>query len=286
MYKPKVTIITAVYNRVDKIEQCISSVVSQTYDNFEYIIIDGGSTDGTVDVIKKYDEQIAYWYSGPDSGIYDAWNKGLSRATGEYINFIGSDDAMLGTRVLENVVEKIKPEDDFICGNVMVVKEKIGREFIWTVDFIKNKENYKGGCLPIQGAFIRKSLLDKYKFDITYRIAGDYKFFLQCYYNPSVKFAFIDEFIQYFSDDGISFKDISYLRIEDNRIYTELCLNELTDSHLKFRGCSIKYHLKTCFKSVGIWELVQERYHVYIKGDWKKHHCNNKICRWCGRYES
>lgn len=158
MYRPKITIITAVYNRVDKIEQCISSVVSQTYDNFEYIIIDGGSTDGTVDVIKKYDEQIAYWYSGPDSGIYDAWNKGLSRATGEYINFIGSDDAMLGTRVLENVVEKIKPEDDFICGNVMAVKEKIGREFIWTVDFIKNKENYKGGCLPIQGAFIRKSL--------------------------------------------------------------------------------------------------------------------------------
>lgn len=101
-----------------------------------------------------------------------------------------------------------------------------------------------------------------------------------------MKFAFIDEFIQYFSDDGISCKDISYLRIEDNRIYTELCLNELTDSHLKFRGCSIKYHLKTCFKSVGIWELVQEMYHVYIKGDWKKHHCNNKICRWCGRYES
>ena len=69
MLKTKITIITAVYNRADKIEQCISSVVNQTYDNLEYIVIDGGSTDGTLDVIKKYDSQIAYWCSEPDTGI-------------------------------------------------------------------------------------------------------------------------------------------------------------------------------------------------------------------------
>ena len=80
----KISIITVVYHAADTIEQTIRSVVEQDYPNIEYIIIDGGSTDGTLDVIKKYEDRIAYWVSEPDKGIYDAMNKGLSAATGDY----------------------------------------------------------------------------------------------------------------------------------------------------------------------------------------------------------
>lgn len=285
MYKPKITIITAVYNRVDKIEQCISSVVNQTYDNFEYIIIDGGSTDGTVDVIKKYNDKIAYWCSEPDKGIYDAWNKGISHATGEYINFIGSDDAMYNSEVLYNIAQKLKNTDDFLCGNVLIINENTKWEFIWTPDLIKNKRSYKGGCLPIQGAFIRTSLLKKYRFDITYKIAGDYKFFLQCYYDENIMFRFTSEIIQYFSNEGISSNAVIFLKEEDNRIYKELGLNELIDCDLKVHENAPKRCIKKICKKIGVFDMIQRIYRPYIKGDWKKHHCNNKICRWCGRYE-
>ena len=84
---PLITVVTVVFNDVQHIEETILSVVNQTYPNIEYIIIDGGSTDGTVDIIKKYEERIAYWVSEPDQGIYDAMNKGIQKATGEWINF-------------------------------------------------------------------------------------------------------------------------------------------------------------------------------------------------------
>ena len=87
-----ISVITVSYNAVSTIEQTILSVINQTYSNIEYIIIDGGSTDGTIDIIRRYEDKIAYWVSEPDRGIYDAMNKGASKANGEYIAFLNSDD--------------------------------------------------------------------------------------------------------------------------------------------------------------------------------------------------
>ncbi len=97
---PLVTIVTVSYNVVSTIERTILSVVNQTYSNIEYIIIDGGSTDGTVDIIKKYMDKIAYWVSEPDKGIYDAMNKGILMAKGQWINFMNSGDYLYSNDVI------------------------------------------------------------------------------------------------------------------------------------------------------------------------------------------
>lgn len=94
MYQPKITFITATFNSEKTLEQTISSILEQTYHDIEYIVIDGGSTDGTIDILKKYGNKIR-WISEPDNGICDAVGKGIDLSTGDYINIIGSDDSLL-----------------------------------------------------------------------------------------------------------------------------------------------------------------------------------------------
>mgnify|MGYP001033420933 FL=1 len=98
-----ISVVTVSYNAVLTIEQTILSVINQTYPNVEYIIIDGGSTDGTVDIIKKYADKIAYWVSEPDKGIYDAMNKGGLKATGDFIQFLNAGDWFENEHVIEKI---------------------------------------------------------------------------------------------------------------------------------------------------------------------------------------
>ena len=105
---PKITILTASYNAAATIEQTIVSVVYQDYPNLEYIIIDGGSTDGTIDILKKYEKDGLRWISEPDRGLYDALNKGVGMASGEYIEVLGGDDALTDYHVISRVVQKMK----------------------------------------------------------------------------------------------------------------------------------------------------------------------------------
>ena len=107
MNNPKITEVTVCFNAAKTLEKTIQSVSSQMYDNIEFIIIDGASTDGTLAIIKKYDTKITLWVSEPDNGIYDAMNKGLKLATGDFLIFMGADDVFVTNEVIEKVVSKI-----------------------------------------------------------------------------------------------------------------------------------------------------------------------------------
>lgn len=170
---PKLSIITIVYNNVRDIERTIKSIVNQTYKNIEYIIIDGKSTDGTLAVIEQYKTQIAKIVSEPDKGIYDAMNKGLKMATGDYILFMNSGDEIYDEHTVEDIFET-SPGADIYYGETEMYNdnwESLGRrrheapeEFNWT--------SFKYGMnVSHQAIYIRRSIIVPY--DLTYKYSSD-----------------------------------------------------------------------------------------------------------------
>jgi len=174
-----ISIITVCFNSELHIEQTIQSVIRQTLNNVEYIIIDGASRDDTMDIIKKYDAFIDYWISEPDKGIADAMNKGLKAAKGDYILFLHADDYLVHADVLEKAALYIDKEHDLFLfnlyfsdnGNKTLVKP---RGLNWWI-------NFKTGVLH-QGAICSKVLFEKIgNFDTNFKIAMDYDFFLRAH---------------------------------------------------------------------------------------------------------
>lgn len=183
---PLITVITVVYNDAKHIEDTILSVVNQTYPNIEYIIIDGGSTDGTVDIIKKYADRIAYWVSEPDKGIYDAMNKGLKKATGEWVNFMNSGDCFAQSKTLECIKKYINLNFIAIYGDAVYLRAK-GRE----VRIAKNVD-YINRDMPIthQAFLIRTWYAKTIGFSLDYKYASDY-FMIYHLYKKYKKIAFL-----------------------------------------------------------------------------------------------
>ena len=170
---PKLTIITIVYNNVRDIERTINSVINQTYKKIEYIIIDGKSTDGTLDIVEKYSNQISKMVSEPDKGIYDAMNKGLALATGDYVLFMNSGDEIYDEHTVQEVFDS-SPGADIYYGETEMYNdnwESLGRrrheapeQFDWT--------SFKYGMnISHQAIYIRKSILTPY--DLKYKYSSD-----------------------------------------------------------------------------------------------------------------
>ena len=127
MKKQLISIITAVYNGEKHLEETIQSIINQTYPNMEYIIIDGGSTDMTLEIIKKYETKISYWISEKDDGISDAFNKGVKVANGDYINFQGDGDGFCSNDALEKAFDNINPNEDiFVSARIKRIDERSG----------------------------------------------------------------------------------------------------------------------------------------------------------------
>lgn len=275
MPKPKISIITATYNAADTLEQTIVSVINQTYSNKEYIIIDGGSTDGTIDIIKKYEDKISYWVSESDKGIYEAFNKGVRVATGDYIEFIGADDCFCDCDVISRVAEKIEDTVDILSCCQYAVEEHTGYQKEYTNFLARNRATYSGGMVPHGSMFVKKEILEKYPFDESYKIAGDYKFFLLAYYDTSIKIKYTDIFVLFFSANGASADEEVYE--ENHRIVQELHLPKsfVCDNRSVWRKV-----LRETLIRMGCFSKIK---YLKDKMTLEKHHCNNRICRWCGR---
>ena len=181
---PLISIIVAVFNGAKTLQQCIDSVAHQSYPNKELIIIDGGSNDGTFDLLKANNEQIKYWISEPDKGIYNAWNKGLIQAKGEWICFLGADDYLLNAQVLEKMaaaLEQLSAEIHVAYGQVMLLSNEGESLFAVGEPWLTIKDRFKQVmCIPHQGVMHRRSLFEQNgKFDESFRIAGDYELLLR-----------------------------------------------------------------------------------------------------------
>lgn len=179
---PKISIVTVVKNGDQFIADTIQSVVKQNYLNKEYIIIDGGSTDGTLDIIRSVGEGITHWISEADFGIADAFNKGLALATGDYILFLNSDDALANSGVLKAVAREVTNNDqpELVYGDYNVLNRESGVvRYRGEVKFSPQKIRY-GQVLPHPCLFTRRSYFDKYgTFDRKFSIAMDYEWLLR-----------------------------------------------------------------------------------------------------------
>jgi len=182
--KPWVSVIVAVFNRAATLQQCIDSVAQQSYPYKELIVIDGGSTDGSVELLRRNQEKISYWVSESDQGIYDAWNKGLAHAKGEWIWFLGADDYFWDTQVLERVaavLEKLPSDIRVAYGQIMLVNKEGVSLFAVGEPWEKVKQHFKQKmCIPHPGTMHRRSLFERHgRFDTSFRIAGDYELLLR-----------------------------------------------------------------------------------------------------------
>jgi glycosyltransferase involved in cell wall biosynthesis len=206
MHNPLISIITVVYNGAHTLEQTILSVINQTYKNIEYIIIDGGSTDGTIDIIKKNENKLAYWISEPDKGIYDAMNKGIKQATGVLIGIINSDD-WYELDAVENIVNKFNEQRNIAIyyGNIKIIYEN--KEI-----YQKNKKIKHitaGMAINHPTCFVHREIYETVGlFDINYRIVADYDFILRSFL-LNIPFFNVEQILVNMSAGGIS--DINYI---------------------------------------------------------------------------
>lgn len=177
----KISIITINYQNGIELERTINSVINQSYSNIEYLIIDGGSTDRSVDIINTYSNQLAYWESEKDNGIYHAMNKGWKKTKGDYCLFLNSGDYLYDDKVIENVVQKIQENPvDIIFGNLFAFDEN--KSFISSFTEPVTLYYFQHSFIPHPTTFIKRSLLEKLNgFYEHYKVISDWAFFVNCF---------------------------------------------------------------------------------------------------------
>lgn len=192
--KPLITVITVVLNRKNSIERTIKSVIGQSYDNIEYIIIDGGSNDGTLETIRKYENSIDLWISEADNGVYDAMNKGAKAASGDWLVFLNSDDILLDT--LHNVVSFLKKDNEIYYGDVyMIHRHKLYDGKFSAYDLMKRS-------IPHPATFYPNKIFAKYSYDLKYKIAADYHLNIRCYNDKEFTFVYMPLLVAIYDDVG------------------------------------------------------------------------------------
>ncbi len=208
----KISIITSVYNNKEQISQAIDSVLKQSYDNIEYIVIDGASTDGTVEIVRSFGDKISKFVSEPDEGIYDGLNKGIHLATGDVIGFLHSDDFYLYDQVLEEVVQVFKEKNcDGVYGNLIYVNKNDTSRVVrrWESGEFKYENLKKGWMPPHPAFFVKREIYEKFGvFDTDFKISADYNFMLKILSNQKFTACYLPHVLYVMRIGGASNKSI------------------------------------------------------------------------------
>lgn len=247
----KLSIITINYNNRDGLRKTIESVVNQTWKDFEYIIIDGGSTDDSVEVIKEFADRIDYWVSEPDKGIYNAMNKGIGQAKGEYCLFLNSGDSLHRPHTLTEIAPLLN-ECDIISGSL---NKLTSPPVLMIPPHVVSLAYLYEGTLPHQSTFIRTNILQQLYYDEHYRMVSDWKFWVEALVLHGYTYKCINQVVSDFDMAGISSTHtllriqertsvlhellperikIDYERFINGEAWDEKLLKQIT--HTKFRG--------------------------------------------------
>jgi len=214
----KFTIITATYNAEKFLPRLLASIFCQTYPLYEVIIQDGGSTDGTLDILQRYEDRISL-RSEPDNGIYDAWNKAAKRMTGDWAIFLGADDCFMRPHVLvrcAHYMKQLPAETDFAYGALIHGRNGSETYYVLNRSLHKVYRIFSGDMgLPFSAAFIRASLLREHAFDNAYKIAGDFDFAARLLTPYNI--ARIPVLVSYMELGGISNQEKTRCALRDER---------------------------------------------------------------------
>lgn len=241
---PVISVITAVFSGAKSLRATLDSIVPQLSNEVEYIVIDGGSTDGTQDIIAEYAGHLAYWVSERDSGIYDAWNKGLARASGRYIGFVGADDVLM-TDALGTYLSHIRqhPEVEYWSSKVAfghMAGRVIGQPWRWN-----RFRRYM--TVAHVGSLQRRDLYDRFgTYDTSYRIAGDYEFLLRA--GDTLKAGYIDRVTAMMGDGGVSSKNALQALAEAADAKRKRNATTLLETNLDYCIARLKHAARSCIK--------------------------------------
>lgn len=268
-----ISIITINYNHTEGLRRTIRSVIGQTSHDYEFIVIDGGSTDGSVDVIKQYESQIDYWVSEPDRGIYHAMNKGIAVAQGEYCIFMNSGDEFYSEDVIEKVLE-YKMQEDIVCGDICFGERSVSPN----PESVTMRTFYKH-TLYHQASFIRTRLLREHPYDEQMSSAADWKFFMHELVFRNAGYRHIPVIIARFESGGVSTTNSELSRREVQQ-ELELCLPERirTDYEDYVFGCTPYRQLFTTVEQIPPVRKIVYRVNVlllkvlnlWLKSEWIK----------------
>lgn len=234
----KITVITVCYNSVETIKGTIESVINQSHKDLEYIIIDGASTDGTVNIIKEYQKVFPIiLVSEKDKGIYDAMNKGIDLASGDYINFMNSGDLFFSQTLISEIIPALDKQYDIVYGDVQVIykdfqliKKEPKPKYLWM------------GPVNHQSSFIKRETMQKYKYNTKNQLVADFEFFLNIYYK-SGKILKIDKTIASYANVGLT-------QINDKKV--------IEDCYKTVKQFRNNIFIKTYYKSLLIKPVLKK----------------------------
>lgn len=213
----KISIITINLNNKDGLKKTIESVINQTYfDKVEYIIIDGGSTDGSIEIIEKYKDKLAYYISEKDNGIYNAMNKGISASTSDYLLFLNSGDYLKENNVLERTFPYL--EYDFVYGNEWKVNERYKGPYEAKYPDKLDESFFRRTSLPHQSTFIKAELLKEKPYSEDFKIISDWKFFIEAFRSGKT-YKHMPFIVSVYDCSGFSCQHLDLMQQEKNIFY-------------------------------------------------------------------